>query len=324
MTRIRLTRIRTRQLSLADQIVQLLGTDAAVLSAARAVVQAEKNFNPFVASVPSVCADPSLPDTAELRGVIPLVDPDVGESDVENANSASSLTTPFAADGLSVAEIMVQQGFANFTAVDAGGSVVDVGAVADPAGDDDAEPDTDDNAEDTTGDDAAAADPDSTDDDDDVDDDGDIADNDDTTANYDNDSTDNATPPSCTPVTTPSTDTKVSDTPGQSTLAVSFGICTPTMAFLPGLGGRPATEFTFIPQDALVALGQQEALNPNIITNRICDQLTNVCDADDAAKAACLSAKAEIQALGTRDLSTAQRWNELLGFSGVDASAATV
>ncbi|KAJ3521618.1 hypothetical protein NM208_g13208 [Fusarium decemcellulare] len=92
------------------------------------------------------------------------------------------------------------------------------------------------------------------------------------------------------------------------------------MARIGGLNGRPADEFTFIPQDALVAEGQQEALNPNIITNRICDQLTNVCDANDAAKAACEDAKAEIEALGTRDQSTADTWNALLGFAGVDST----
>jgi hypothetical protein len=96
------------------------------------------------------------------------------------------------------------------------------------------------------------------------------------------------------------------------------------MARIGGLNGRPADEFTFIPQDPLVAEGQQEALNPNIITNRICDQLTNVCNANDAAKAACESAKAEIEALGTRDQSTADTWNALLGFAGVDSTQQVV
>lgn len=35
------------------------------------------------------------------------------------------------------------------------------------------------------------------------------------------------------------------------------------MKFEGGLGGRPATEFTFLPIDPLVAQGQQEALNPS-------------------------------------------------------------
>lgn len=68
--------------------------------------------------------------------------------------------------------------------------------------------------------------------------------------------------------------------------------------------------------DPLAARGQQEALNPNIITNRMCDQLTNVCEANDAAKTACTAAKAQISALGTRDKSTADAWNSALGFAG--------
>lgn len=93
-----------------------------------------------------------------------------------------------------------------------------------------------------------------------------------------------------------------------------FGTCTPTIEFLGGLGGRAATEFTFQATDPIVAKGQQEALNPNIITNRICDQLLNVCNAGDSGKAACADAKAKILALGTRDATTAAQWNSLLGF----------
>ncbi|KAH7197904.1 uncharacterized protein B0J16DRAFT_329310 [Fusarium flagelliforme] len=92
------------------------------------------------------------------------------------------------------------------------------------------------------------------------------------------------------------------------------------MARIGGLNGRPADELTFIPQDPLIADGQQEALNPNIITNRICDQLTNVCNASEDAVAACESAQAEIEALGTRDQSTADTWNALLGFAGADST----
>lgn len=90
------------------------------------------------------------------------------------------------------------------------------------------------------------------------------------------------------------------------------------MAFVAGLNGRAATEFTFQAIDPIVNKGQQEALNPNIITNRICDQLTNVCSANAAAKAACLSAKAQILAANTRDASTANTWNSLLGFAGTN------
>ena len=101
-----------------------------------------------------------------------------------------------------------------------------------------------------------------------------------------------------------------------SIAGLDFGLCVPTIKFEGGLGGRPATEFTFQAIDELVATGQQEALNPNIITNRICDQLTNVCEANDAAKTACEDAQAQIQALNTRDKTTADTWNTALGFAG--------
>lgn len=86
------------------------------------------------------------------------------------------------------------------------------------------------------------------------------------------------------------------------------------MDFVLGRPGRKATEGTFLPVDPAVKAGQQEALNPNIITNRICDQLTNVCGASKEAKDACIAAKATIAALGTKDASTATAWNAALGF----------
>ncbi|KAH6845750.1 hypothetical protein B0I37DRAFT_191643 [Chaetomium sp. MPI-CAGE-AT-0009] len=99
-----------------------------------------------------------------------------------------------------------------------------------------------------------------------------------------------------------------------STGAADFGECTPTMDFQFGRNGRAADEGTFLPSDPLVAEGQSEALNPNIITNRICDQLTNVCGANDAAKAMCEDAQAQVEALGTRDATTADAFNAALGF----------
>lgn len=68
-------------------------------------------------SIPSICSDPTLPKTAALRGVVPLIDPAVGGEATENANSATSIVTPFDATGLSVAQVMIAQGFSNFTAV---------------------------------------------------------------------------------------------------------------------------------------------------------------------------------------------------------------
>lgn len=103
------------KLTLADKIVSTLGTDSAVISAAQQLVAAEQNFNPFVVSIPNICGDATLPATQELRGIVPLVDPAVTGSDTENANSASSLTSPFDATGLSVAEVMIAQGFSNFS-----------------------------------------------------------------------------------------------------------------------------------------------------------------------------------------------------------------
>ncbi|KAB5566734.1 hypothetical protein GE09DRAFT_1028320 [Coniochaeta sp. 2T2.1] len=103
------------KLQLADEIVASLGNDPAVLAGAIELVAAEKNFNPSAQSIPTICSDASLPATPELRGIVPLVDPAVEGSDVENANSAASLKAPFDATGLSVADVMRAQGFSNFT-----------------------------------------------------------------------------------------------------------------------------------------------------------------------------------------------------------------
>lgn len=54
--------------------------------------------------------------------------------------------------------------------------------------------------------------------------------------------------------------------------------------------------------------------SPNIITNRICDQLVNVCEANDAAVAACEDAQALVEGLGTKDATTADAFNQALGF----------
>jgi len=101
---------------------------------------------------------------------------------------------------------------------------------------------------------------------------------------------------------------------GTDSGAADFGQCNPTMDFQLGRAGRDADEGTFLPADPLVAQGQSDALNPNIITNRICDQLTNVCDANDAAKALCADAQSQVQALGTKDATTADAFNAALGF----------
>ncbi|KFZ01078.1 hypothetical protein V500_00887 [Pseudogymnoascus sp. VKM F-4518 (FW-2643)] len=307
------------KLQAADEIIAKLGTGADAVAAAIGLVAAEQNFNPFATDIPSICGDPTLPATKVLRGVVPLVDPAVTDSDVENANSAKSKTTPFNADGLSVAQVMVNNGFTSLKAVDLTGATVDVKAGAGA------------NAGANAGADAGAGAVDAA-----------VT----TAAAVAADTTAAACPPATTFVTVTAGADAAADTAaadagnnnannnannnGNDTAQAGdaagnggaqasaggfdFGTCTPTMKFEGGLGGRPATEFTFQATDAVVAKGQQEALNPNIITNRICDQLVNVCNAGASGKAACADAKAQILALGTRDASTAAKWNSLLGF----------
>ncbi|RYP75824.1 hypothetical protein DL770_007341 [Monosporascus sp. CRB-9-2] len=96
--------------------------------------------------------------------------------------------------------------------------------------------------------------------------------------------------------------------------AADFGACDPTIDFQFGRAGRGEDEGTFLPVDPLVAEGQQDALNPNIITNRVCDQLVNVCEANEAAIALCEQAQAQVEALGTKDETTAAAFNAALGF----------
>jgi hypothetical protein len=98
--------------------------------------------------------------------------------------------------------------------------------------------------------------------------------------------------------------------------AADFGQCTPTITFQGGEGNRAATEFTFQIADPVARGGQGEALNPNIITNALCNQLTNVCDANAAAIALCEDAKAQVEAAGTRNKSTADLFNSAIGFAG--------
>ncbi|KAH7001321.1 hypothetical protein EDB80DRAFT_89193 [Ilyonectria destructans] len=331
-----------QKLTIADQIITELGTDQQVIDAAIGLVSAETNFNPFAVNVPFVCADATLPASAQLRGIVPLVDPAVTGSDVENANSATSVATPFNAAGLSQAEVMIAQGFSNFTAVAGNGDDVVLGGQDGAAAGGDAAAGNDAAATDGTqnnnaGNDAAATD-------------GTQNNN----AGNDAAATDGAQdnnagttvavqqPTQCggasnnTPTNNAGNDTAAGGNNNNNndaangggaavgTKNLDFGLCQPTMARVAGLNGRAATEFTFIPQDPLCAQGQQEALNPNIITNRICDQLINVCEASDEAIAACDDAQTQIEAIGTRDQSTADTWNALLGFAGADSTKATL
>lgn len=105
----------------------------------------------------------------------------------------------------------------------------------------------------------------------------------------------------------------------ESSLGLDFGTCTPTIKFEAGLNERKDTEFTFQAIDPVVNKGQQEALNFNIIFNRICDQLGNVCGAGDDGIAACEQASTDL-ADGPRDVTTADAWNEALGFAGTNTN----
>ncbi|KAK6074069.1 hypothetical protein SCUP234_08396 [Seiridium cupressi] len=301
------------KLQLADKIVTTLGTDPAVISGAAQVVAAEQNFNPFVVSIPNICGDATLPATAELRGIVPLIDPAVTGSDTENANSASSLTTPFDATGLSVAEVMIAQGFSNFsvngqdqssgstgntantgssatatavassaaaaaTTIKCNKSSATVSAAATAAA--------------TT---AASA----------------------TTASADAAATSAAASAATGAGAVSDPVTGTFDGFQASSLGLDFGTCTPTVKFEESLNGRKAGEFTFQAQDPVVNKGQEEALNPNIIFNRICDQLVNVCGAADDAHTACTTAQASLGG-GAKNASTADAWNTALGFAGTN------
>ena len=102
---------------------------------------------------------------------------------------------------------------------------------------------------------------------------------------------------------------------GNATTSALFGTCTPTMDFQLGRTGRKATEGTFLPTDPNVAKGQGDALNPNIITNAICNNLINNCGLtkDSAGETKCLAAKAVVAALTTKDATTAAAFNSALG-----------
>lgn len=88
-----------------------LGGGPDALAAAIGMVVAEKNTNPFVGgNVQNVCGDASLPVTPELRGITPLIDPDVDVDGAAAQLSAQSAENPLNARGLSVFDLMEQAG----------------------------------------------------------------------------------------------------------------------------------------------------------------------------------------------------------------------
>lgn len=258
----------TTQLSLADEIVSQLGNSAAVLSAAASLVAAERNFNPFAVETGDLCADPSLPATEALRGIVPLFDPDVDGADVQNANSAASLTTPFDADGLSVAEVALAQGFDNFVAVDASGAEVALAGAGSGGGASAGNGNGNGNAGGATGggaaadDDDAAADEDQEVDEDEEECDADADDQDDADGDVDDDSNQDNGNQNGGGQDGGNQGNADDDDAAVGGGAADFGDCDPTIVFEGGLNGRPADEFTFQSADAAIAANQQEALNP--------------------------------------------------------------
>lgn len=329
------------KLTRADQVFTELGGGADALAAAIGLVTAEKNTNPFAnGNVQNVCGDPSLPVTPELRGITPLIDPAVDVDGAVAALSASSAANPLAADGLSVFDLLDQAGFGNLVASQAaaGGAAAGNAQQANnnnqqannnnnnnkddkAAADANADANADDNADDAADDAAAACDAAAVDNKqqdaaaaDKKQKDAAAADNKDAAAGNQQDAA--AGNQQDAAAGNANNNQAAAGAGALDLSAADFGLCQPTITFQGGEGNRPATEFTFQIADPLARGGQGEALNPNIITNALCNQLTNVCEANAAAVSACEEAKAQVAAAGTRDKSTADLFNSLLGNAG--------
>lgn len=105
-----------------------LGGGADALAAAMGLVTAEKNTNPFVGgNVQNVCADKGLPATAALRGVTPLIDPDVDVNGEARQLSERSRRSPLQAEGLSVFEVMQREGLGGLVVAQGAGGAVSRG-----------------------------------------------------------------------------------------------------------------------------------------------------------------------------------------------------
>jgi hypothetical protein len=341
------------------------------------MVTAEKNTNPFAnGNVQNVCGDASLPATPELRGITPLIDPDVDVDGAAAALSQSSAGSPLAADGLSVFDLMDQAGLGDLVTAQGGAGGAAAGGAAaggnqnagnannnqqDAAQGGNQAADNNNQQDAAAGQDNAAAD------------DGTAIDCNAGNAGQDNNAAagngqaaNNGTAAAGNGNANQNQDQNANQNAGNNNAnqnqnqnvgnnnqgaannannnqdaaagnnnnqgaadnannnqdgaadtgaaaggAADFGQCTPTIFFAGGQNGRPADEFTFQIEDPLARGGQGEALNPDIITNALCNQLTNVCEANDAAVAQCESAKAAVKG-GARDQSTADTFNSLV------------
>ena len=347
------------KLTRADQIVTELGGGADAIAAAMGLVAAEKNTNPFAnGNVQNVCGDASLPVTPELRGITPLIDPDVDVNGDAAALSAQSLGAPLNADGMSVFDLMEAAGLGDLVVAQGGAGGAAAGGAANAgnaqqgnanagnagqnagnaqqgnanagndaaAGQDDAAADAE--CEDVAADAGANA--------------GNANQNQNAGNANQNQNAGNANQNQNAGNANQNQNQNAGNAnqnagnqnagnqnagnqnAGNNAAAggaaaggaADFGDCTPTITFQGGEGNRPATEFTFQIADPLARGGQGEALNPNIITNALCNQLTNVCNANAAAITLCEDAQAQVEAAGTRNKSTADLFNSAVGFAG--------
>ncbi|KAL8304833.1 hypothetical protein RB600_007960 [Gaeumannomyces tritici] len=277
-----------KKLELADTIVAQLGNTDDVIAAARGLVAAEMNFNPFAVKVNKICDDASLPKTEALRGVLPLVDPAVVGADVQNANSKQSLTNPFDATGISVAALSIAQGFSNFTLGDTGTAAAG-GAAGGAAGNNGGNQNNNGGNQNNN---AGKK--------------GCNGGNQNNAGNNDNAGNGNAG--------AGNNDNAGNGNAGAGNAgALDFGTCVPTIEFSLGRPGRKADQGTFLPVDPAILKGQSDALNPSIIMNRVCDQLNSrTCNANKAAIDKCLAAKKQVEAAGTKDATTATLFNSLV------------
>ena len=328
------------KLTRADQIVTELGGGADAIAAAMGLVAAEKNTNPFAnGNVQNVCGDASLPVTPELRGITPLIDPDVDVNGDAAALSAQSLGAPLNADGMSVFDLMEAAGLGDLVVAQGGAGGAAAGGAANAgnaqqgnanagnagqnagnaqqgnanagndaaAGQDDAAADAE--CEDVAADAGANA--------------GNANQNQNAGNANQNQNAGNANQNQNQNAGNANQNAGNQNAGNNAAAggaaaggAADFGDCTPTITFQGGEGNRPATEFTFQIADPLARGGQGEALNPNIITNALCNQLTNVCNANAAAITLCEDAQAQVEAAGTRNKSTADLFNSAVGFAG--------
>ncbi|KAF2122789.1 hypothetical protein BDV96DRAFT_639353 [Lophiotrema nucula] len=291
------------KLRTADDIITQLGTGADALAAAIGLVTAEKNTNPSNNdNAQIVCADASLPATQALRGITPLIDPAADGADAVNALSASTAATPLDATGKSVFDLVEAAAPGVVQAAGAAGGAAAGGAAAGgnnaAAGGNDAAQAANNTAQ-AGGNDAAQQAGDNTDD-----------------ANA---CDAQAAAPAANETAAAGGNDQQAAAGGATGNVVGdadFGKCTPTITFEAGRPGRKADEFTFQIGDPLARGGQQDALNPAIITNALCNQLNNVCGANQAALDSCAAAKAKADALTTRDKAVADTFNTAIGFPG--------